>query len=124
MAQAIFSNLNQEHEVISAGTKLSGPPQPLEELLPGTGIVIDAMKEIGIDLSKHVRKEVTQEIANDADKIIMVIDERDPVPEYLLNNSKVTRWDVLDPKGQTLEFAIKVRKQIEGLVKDLIQNLS
>ena len=106
MAHAIFSNLNQEHHVSSAGTKLSGPEQTLEELLPGTGIVIDAMKEIGIDVSRHTRREVTQKMADDADKIIMVIDERDPVPDYLLENPKVTRWDVLDPKGQTLEFAV------------------
>ncbi len=123
IAEALFSKIAPQHEVLSAGTKLSGPEQPLGELRPGTDIVIDAMKEIGMDISNYRRKEVTKKMADDADKIVMVVDERDPVPDYLLNNPKVIIWDVLDPKGRTLEFTINTRKQIEGLLNEFVKSL-
>lgn len=123
MAEALFSKLAPQHEVLSVGTKLSGPEQSLEELRPATDIVIDAMKEIGIDVSNYRRKEITKDMADSADKIVMVVDERDSVPDYLLNNPKVITWDVLDPKGQTLEFAINTRKQIEDLLNEFVKSL-
>lgn len=107
-------------EVRSAGTKLSGPEQPLGEIAHLLEHVLNVMKEIGIDMAKNVRQNVTPEMAEWADKIILVVDDQDPIPEYLADNPKAIRWDVLDPKGQTLEFTREVRDQIAGLVREFV----
>lgn len=117
MAQELLKKMKpNSFEVSSAGTKLSGPEQVLKELCPALDNVLIAMKEEGVNMSENVRKQVTEEMANGADKIILVVDERDPIPEYLINNPKVTKWDVLDPKGQDLEFTRNVRDRIKELV--------
>jgi protein-tyrosine-phosphatase len=78
------------------------------------------MNEIGIDMTQNIRQNITPEMAEWADKIILVVDERDPIPDYLVTNPKVIKWDVLDPKGQSLEFTRDVRDQIIGLVKKFV----
>ncbi len=105
-------------EVKSAGTKLSGPEERLGNIADLLEHVLMVMKEIGIDMTENVRNNVTPEMAEWADKIILVVDERDPIPGYLMNNPKAITWDVLDPKGQSLEFTRQCRDQIIGLVKD------
>ncbi len=108
-------------EVSSAGTKLSGPEQPIGELVPATQEVLDVMNEVGIDISQNIRRQVTKEMADDADRIILVVDEHDPIPDYLTDNPKVVTWDVLDPKGQDLEFTRRVRDQIAGYIETFIE---
>lgn len=108
-------------EVTSAGTKLSGPEQSIGELGPIMDNVLAVMNEEGIDISKNIRNQVTPEMADNANKIIMIIDDLDPVPDYLMDNAKVERWDVLDPKGQSLEFTRDVKNQIKNLVESFIK---
>jgi len=127
MAEALFNKeANGEIEAISAGTKLSGPEQPIEEIVPNVNIgdVIEVMREEGLDISKNIRKQLTKEMADSADKIILTIDERDQIPNYLIGNPKVIKWHVIDPKGQSLEFTRKSRDQIKGLIKSLIKDIS
>jgi arsenate reductase len=81
------------------------------------------MNEVGVDVSGNIRRQLTQEMVDYADKVILVVDERDPLPEYVINNPKVIKWDVLDPKGQSLEFIRNVRDQIHLHVKALVQSL-
>lgn len=129
MAEALFNKKAIDKSLavraISAGTKLSGPEQPIGELSPGIDIVVDAMQEVGIDVRHNLRQSVTEEMVQNVDSVILVVDERDPIPDYLQNNPKVkATWDVLDPKGQTLDFTRDVRNQIEVLVDKLIDELS
>ncbi|MBP6975062.1 MAG: hypothetical protein KBB54_03945 [Candidatus Pacebacteria bacterium] len=119
MAEGLLKKHNPNLNVSSAGTKLSGPEQKLIDLMPAISEVLQVMKEVDIDVSDNIRKQVTEEMVDKADRIIMVIDERDPVPEYLINNPKVITWNVLDPKGQSLEFTRNTRKQIDALIKSL-----
>ena len=104
------------YEVESAGTQLSGKEQPLGELRPATDNVIEVMQEIGIDISGHIRKQVTESMAQSADQIILVVDEHDPLPEYLLDSPKILKWHIPDPKGQSLEFTRETRNQIKELI--------
>lgn len=48
---------------------------------------------------------------------------RDPIPEYLINNKKIIKWDVVDPKDQSLEFTRDIRDQILAKVRDLALDL-
>lgn len=109
-------------EVISAGTKLSGPEQPIEEIV-NVDNLLNSMKEVGLDISKKIRRQVTKEIADNSDKIILIVDDKDPIPDYLIDNPKTIRWEVSDLKGQSLESHRESRDQIEELVRSLIKNL-
>lgn len=121
MAEALFRKMTGDaYQISSAGTKLSGPEQSLKELLAAE-ILLDCMKEEGIDLSNNIRKQVTFEMADEADKIILVVDESDSVPDYLINNGKVQKWIVPDPKGKDLDFHRMVRDQIKGRLQNLIK---
>lgn len=107
-------------EVSSAGTKLSGPEQPIGGLMPAIKEVLDVMNEVEIDVSHNIRRQLTEEMAHDADKIVLVVDENDPIPDYLAYNPKVLRWDVFDPKGKDLDFTRNVRDQISDLIKKFV----
>ncbi len=123
MAEVLLRKLTDKFEVSSAGTKLSGPEQSLQDLSPATDVVITSMKEEGLDISANIRKQLTQEMATVADRIILTIDENDPVPDYLVNNPKVEIWNIPDPKGLDLEATSKIRDLIKVKVKDLVSNV-
>ncbi len=121
IAEALLKKVaGDRFKVSSAGTKLSGPEQPIGELMPAIKEVLDVMNEVGVDVSHNIRKQVTEKMANDADKIILVVDGNDPIPDYLTRNPKVIKWDVLDPKGKDLEFTRKVKDQISDLIQKFV----
>ena len=83
------------------------------------GIDLRAMNEIGFDISKGTRKQVTPELIEENDKVI-VMAEKDTWPEYLENNPKVIVWDVENPKGTTFEKTCEIRDIIKKKVEQLI----
>lgn len=116
MAEALYKKFgNKNNKAFSAGTKLSGPEEPIKNLPLGFN-VIDVIKEEGMDISECIRNQVTPEMVNDADNIVLVVDNKDPIPEYLQNNPKVITWNVPDPKGTDLETHRSVRDQIKRLI--------
>lgn len=117
MAAALFKKTNgSEMEAVSAGIKLSGPSQTLEELRPATDNVLEVMKEEGLDVSKEIRTQIDEKMAGEADKIILAVDESDYLPDYLINNPKVTNWEVADPKGKSLEETRNIKDRIKELI--------
>jgi len=123
MAEALFRKMTgDKYEVSSAGTKLSGPEQKLKEL-PLAENLIKCMEEEGIDVSDCIRNPVTQEMVESANKVVLIIGEEDFVPDYLINNPKVSKWITPDPKGQDLDFHRMVRDQIKIKLETLIQTL-
>lgn len=122
IAEVLLKNRSgNSFTVTSAGTKLSGPEEPLENLRPALNEVLEVMREINIDISQNIRKQITEEMVQDADKIILVVDENDPIPDFLKNSPKiVANWHVLDPKGKDLDFTRNVRNQISDLVDQFV----
>ena len=119
IAEGLFRKLHPDIEVVSAGTALSGPEQPIGELIPGIQEVLDVMQEEGVDVSGYARKQLTEEMVHEADKVIVIMEDAAPLPEYLKESSKVVCWSVPDPKGKDLEFTRGVKDQIKGLIKEL-----
>jgi protein-tyrosine-phosphatase len=118
MAEALFKKkFRNTHEVFSAGTKLSGPEQPISELMPGTKDVLDVMSEEGIDVSKVIRKQLTEKMVEESDKIVVILEDHEEVPEFLKVSSKMERWSIPDPKGTDLEFNRKVREAIKERIE-------
>jgi arsenate reductase len=107
MAQALFERHGPEDvRAESAGA------EPADRVHP---VVVDAMREIGIDLSCRRPKRLTLEMQLHADwAITLACGAKCPyVP------SVVEDWDVADPAGRPLEEVRRIRDDIEDRVVDL-----
>ena len=70
-------------------------------------VVVDAMNEVGIDISNQKSKDITEDMMRNSTKIVnMGCMEKDSCPTLFLNN--VIDWNLEDPKGKPIE---KVRDQ-------------
>lgn len=112
MSAAFFNHLAdpQLAHAISAGT------HPAEHVHP---VVVDAMLEEGIDLSKAKPQKLTSELAQDAEMLITMGcgDECPYVPGLRRDD-----WPLPDPKGQGIEAVRRTRNEIkERILRLLIQ---
>jgi len=91
---------------------LTGGTRPAEEVHPG---VVDAMREVGIDISDREPREVTTRELNDCDLVVTMgcsTLELDAAVE-------VRDWALEDPHGQDEEAVRGIRDEIERRVSDL-----
>ena len=81
-------------------------------------VVVEAMREIGIDLTTGRPKRLTLEMQLHADwAITLACGAKCPyVP------SVVEDWDVSDPAGRPIDEVRLIRDEIESRVKDLLEN--
>jgi len=79
--------------------------------------VIEAMREVGIDISDRRPKKIEVEMQLHADKAI-TLNCQDTCP-YVVGG--VEDWEVEDPAGQPLEKVREIRDEIERRVQDLIE---
>jgi protein-tyrosine-phosphatase len=101
-------------EAISAGTMPSSEVNPL---------AIQVMQEKGIDISKNKPKQITNQMVQEADAIIVMgCSAQGFCPAPLLG--KVNDWKIEDPKGKPIEKVREIRDAIEGRVKKLIEEIS
>lgn len=118
MAEALYKKY-KEGESVSAGTKISGPEQPIGELMPHIQEVLDAMQEKDIDVSGYVRKQLTKEMLEDCDRAVVIMEDHEELPEYLSSSPKLIRWNIPDPKGKNLEETKAIRDQIREMINKL-----
>ncbi len=111
MSAALFNRLavSTKARAISAGT------QPAEHVHP---VVVDAMKEIGIDLSSATPQKLTSKLAQGADMLItMGCGEECPYVPGLRRED----WPLPDPKGQGIETVRQTRDEIRRRVIELLK---
>ncbi|MBI5126704.1 MAG: hypothetical protein HZA80_03000 [Candidatus Taylorbacteria bacterium] len=123
MAEALFrKKFGTQHEVFSAGTQLSGPEEPISKIVPlgRIGPVLDVMNEEGIDLSMVVRKQLTEEMVNTVDTVVVIMEPTEDLPEYLAQSPKMIRWSLPDPKGQDTDFTRNVKDQIKERISQMV----
>jgi arsenate reductase (thioredoxin) len=110
MAQALF----EKHGPADVRAESAGA-EPTERVHP---VVVDALREVGIDVSGRRPKRLTLEMQLHADwAITLACGARCPyVP------SVVEDWDVSDPAGRPIEEVRLIRDEIELRVKDLLEN--
>jgi arsenate reductase len=112
MAAAFFNALADpaKARAISAGT------QPAANVHPG---VVDAMREVGIDVSRASPQLLTPELAAGASFVITMGcgDECPVVP-----GSRRDDWPVEDPKDESAETVRKIRDEIRARVGTLVAN--
>jgi arsenate reductase len=108
MAQAFFERYAPgDLRAESAGQS------PAEAIWPN---VVEAMREVGIDLSGRRPKKVDLEMQLHADKAI-TLNCQETCP-YVIGG--VEDWDVADPAGQPLEVVRAIRDDVERRVRDLV----
>lgn len=78
------------------------------------------MREKGIDLSANKPKLITNQMVQEADKIIVMgCSAQGFCPAPLLN--KVIDWGIEDPKDKPIVKVREIRDEIERKVKKLIE---
>jgi len=115
MAEGFFKKYAPNgFKTLSAGTK------PVSQINP---IVVQAMKEVGIDISKQKSKELTDEMIRECVNVInMGCMDKNFCPTIWL--PKVIEWDMEDPKGQSIEKVREIRDEIEQRVKELVAEIT
>jgi len=101
-------------EAKSAGT------MPAREV---NSVVVQVMREKGIDLSANKPKLITNEMVKEADMIIVMgCSAQGFCPAPLLN--KVIDWGIEDPKDKPIEKVREIRDEIERKIKKLIEEMN
>ena len=112
MSEALFARAaGGRHEARSAGTT------PGERVHPE---VVEAMRELGIDLSRRTPRGLTRADAEWADVVVTMGcgDECPYVP-----GKRYLDWELEDPKGRPLAEVRATRDEIERRVVELIGEL-
>jgi arsenate reductase len=112
ISEALFTRAAAgRHEARSAGTT------PGERVHPE---VVEAMEELGIDLSARVPRKLFRADAEWADVVVTMGcgDECPYIPD-----KRYLDWELEDPKGRPLEEVRRTRDEIERRVTELIGEL-
>lgn len=98
-------------QVRSAGTA------PAEKINP---TVVQAMAELGIDMSKEFPKPLTDELVGAAD-VVITMGCGDACPIY--PGKRYVDWDLVDPSGKSVEEVRLIRDEIDRRVLALVAEL-
>ena len=110
MAQAFF----ERHSPGDVRAESAGQ-EPAREVWPA---VVEAMREVGIDISGRQPKKLTLEMQLHADwAITLACGAQCP-----FGPSIVEDWNVADPAGRSIEEVRAIRDDVEARVQDLIEN--
>jgi arsenate reductase (thioredoxin) len=115
MFEGFYNAYSQEGEAASAGiddvaAKYGGHPTPL---------IIEVMMEKGIDVSAQEIKQVTEEMVQQAEMIVILC-EPEICPPFVIGAMNVVLAEVTDPYLATGDKTRLIRDEIEQIVKDLL----
>jgi arsenate reductase (thioredoxin) len=97
--------------VRSAGSEPAGAVNPA---------VVEAMAELGLDISHEFPKPLTDGAARSAD-VVVTMGCGDACPFY--PGKQYLDWQLADPAGQPLEVVRTIRDDIDRLVRSLLEEL-
>ncbi|MDP9889862.1 arsenate reductase ArsC [Pseudarthrobacter enclensis] len=112
MAAAFLTSLSKGAiEVRSAGS------QPADKVNPAA---VEAMAEVGIDMSAEIPKILTTEAVKDSD-VVITMGCGDECPYF--PGKRYEDWVLEDPAGKGVESVRPIRDQIKARVEALIASL-
>jgi arsenate reductase (thioredoxin) len=88
-------------------------------------IVVEAMKEKGIDISSNVPRVLTSEMIREAGLVVTMgcsVEEACPRPMLAQMQKKLVDWDLPDPRGKPIAEVRKIRDEIEKRVMALSES--
>jgi protein-tyrosine-phosphatase len=112
MSQALFEDrAGARHSASSAGTA------PAKRVHPE---VVEVMNELGFDLADRTPRLLTRDLAERADVVVTMGcgDECPYVP-----GKRYIDWELLDPKGRSLDEVRATRDKIASRVEELVRLL-
>jgi protein-tyrosine-phosphatase len=113
MAQAFAEKIGLKAS--SAGTVPSSHVSP---------VVVEAMRERGIDLSRKTPKMLTSEMISGARLVVTMgcsVEEACPRPMLAAMQKKLVDWHLDNPKGRSIEEVRGIRNEIERRVRKIAQ---
>ncbi|MBE1514801.1 arsenate reductase ArsC [Nesterenkonia halotolerans] len=96
----------------------SGGTQPKDAVNP---IAVEAMAEIGIDISQSLPQKLSDEAVQESD-VVITMGCGDECPFY--PGKRYEDWTLDDPAGQNLETVRTIRDDIRGRVQELVGSLN
>jgi protein-tyrosine-phosphatase len=113
IAEAFFNQMAKgKAKGFSAGT------QPADKVNP---IVIEAMREVGIDISRRKPKMLTLKMLEDADRVItMGCGVEGVCPASFVPTED---WELEDPEDKPIEKVRQIRDEIKAKVDELVRTL-
>ena len=111
MAQAFAEKSGLDSS--SAGT------MPVSKINP---VVVEAMREKGIEISGKLPKLLTLEMINEVTLVVTMgcsVEEVCPKPMLAQMQKKLVDWALKDPKDQPIEIVREIRDEIERRVSQL-----
>ena len=82
--------------------------------------VVEAMSELGVDLSDEFPKPLTDEAVRAAD-VVITMGCGDACPVY--PGKRYEDWELDDPAGKNIDTVRRIRDEIDSRVKHLISQL-
>jgi arsenate reductase (thioredoxin) len=112
MSEALFEHAAQgRHSAASAGT------QPTDRVHPQ---VVEAMRELDIDLADRTPKALDRQMAAQAD-VVVTMGCGDECP--YIPGTRYVDWDLEDPSGRPLEEVRAIRDDIARRTEALVAEL-
>jgi arsenate reductase (thioredoxin) len=112
ISAALFERAAEgRHEASSAGTT------PAERVHP---VVVEAMRELGVDLAGRTPRKLAPELAERAD-VVVTMGCGDECP--YIPGKRYLDWELPDPKGRPLDEVRATRDEIARRVAELLADL-
>jgi arsenate reductase (thioredoxin) len=112
MALGFFSHLAGDN-----GIGWSGGSEPGKEINPSA---VQAMSEVGIDITGEFPKPWTDEIVQAAD-VVVTMGCGDACPVF--PSKRYENWELADPAGQDVDAVRPIRDDIQERVRRLLSDL-
>jgi arsenate reductase len=113
MAAAFLTSLSKGAiEVRSAGS------QPADTVNPAA---VEAMAELGIDMSAEIPKVLTTEAVKESD-VVITMGCGDTCP--IFPGKRYEDWELADPAGQGVDSVRPIRDDIKARIEELIASLT
>ena len=115
MAEAFFNDISGGRaHARSAGTA------PAEDV---NSVVVKAMQEVGLDISRQKPKMLTLEMAEEADRMITMGCGADAAAVCPASFIETEDWKLDDPEGKPIEEARRIRDEVKTRVAALLEEM-
>ena len=115
IAEAFFNQSAMgKAQALSAGT------QPADKVNP---VVVEAMREVGLDINENKPKTLTMEMVEKAERMITMGCRAETEAVCPASFIETEDWALEDPKGKTLEKVRKIRDEIKERVVRLLEEM-
>lgn len=112
MAHAFFERLAPGHTALSGGSSPAAAVHP---------VVVEAMREVGFDLSARVPKKIDPAMLASADIVVSMGCDDPAVCDY--PGRKVEDWGIEDPGSKPIAEVRRIRDDLRARVEELARRI-